>query len=168
MKKLLSAVALLTVFAASATLYAQPAAAKPAADAKKDEKKDPEVAKKLLTLLKDKEQVRPQDIVMWYAYLLRNKHSRNLTWQWLIENWIWLTETFASSKSYDYFPRYAASFMNSEEWLGEYKKFFMPKINDPALTRAIKIGVSEIEARVQWRKRDEKPIADWFASRSLQ
>ena len=44
----------------------------------------------------------------------------------------------------------------------------MPKINDPALTRAIKIGVSEIEARVQWRKRDEKPIADWFASRSLQ
>ena len=130
--------------------------------------KDPEVAKKLLTLLKDKEQVRPQDIVRWYAYLLRNKHSRNLTWQWLIENWIWLTETFASSKSYDYFPRYAASFMNSEEWLGEYKKFFMPKINDPALARAIKIGVSEIEARVQWRKRDEKPIADWFASRSLQ
>lgn len=130
--------------------------------------KDKAVAKKLLEMLTDKEQVRPQDIVRWYAYLLRNQHSRKLTWQWLKDNWIWLTEVFVSSKSYDSFPRYAANLMNSEKWLDEYKKFFMPKIDDPALTRAIKIGVSEIEARVEWRKRDEKPIVDWFASRSLQ
>lgn len=129
--------------------------------------KDPETISRVLAMLKNKEQVRTQDIVRWYAYLLRNKHSRKLTWQWLKENWIWLTETFSSSKSYDYFPRYAASFMNSEEWLIDYKKFFMPYIDDPALTRAIKIGVSEIEARVEWRKRDEKPIIDWFASRTL-
>ncbi len=129
--------------------------------------KDPKVIDRLLMMLTDKEQVRPQDIIRWYAYLLRNKHSRKAAWKWLNRNWDWLTATFANTKSYD-FPRYAASFMNSVEWLSEYKKFFLPKIDDPALTRAIKIGVSEIEARVEWRKRDEAAVVEWFASQSVQ
>lgn len=126
--------------------------------------KDPAVGEKLLGLLKDKDTIRPQDLVRWYAYLMRNKHTRPLTWQWLKDNWQWLMETFGSSKSYDYFPRYAANFMNSEAWLKEYTDFFTPKLDDPALKRTIKVGIKEIQARNAWRTRDEQQIIDWLKS----
>ena len=125
--------------------------------------KNIKVGQKQLLLLKDKDQVRPQDLVRWYAYLLRNKYTREITWEWLKENWDWIMETFASSKSYDYFPRYAASFMNSKKWLEEYKNFFTPMLSNPSLQRTIKIGIKEIEARIAWRTRDEQKIINWFA-----
>jgi aminopeptidase N len=130
--------------------------------------KDIEVGKKLLTLLKNKDHVRPQDLVRWFAYLLRNKYTREITWQWLKENWEWIMQTFASSKSYDYFPRYAANFMNSEYWLEEYKTFFIPMLKNPSLNRTIKIGIKEIEARIAWRRRDENKISEWFNNQSAQ
>lgn len=128
--------------------------------------KDGEVGKRLLSMLKDKDHVRPQDLVRWFAYLLRNKHTREITWQWLGENWDWIMETFASSKSYDYFPRYAANFMNSASWLEQYKTFFTPMLSNVSLQRTIKIGVKEIEARIAWRKRDEAKIAEWLRDNS--
>lgn len=126
--------------------------------------KDPAIGARLTTLLKDKSIVRPQDLIRWYAYLLRNKHTREIMWQWTTENWDWLLDIFKSSKSYDYLPRYAANFMNSTKWLQRYKEFFEPMINDPALTRTIKVGVKEIEARIAWRERDEQKITDWLSS----
>lgn len=126
--------------------------------------KDETIAKKLTELIKDPEQVRPQDIVRWYAYLLRNKYSREVIWQWTKVNWAWIMKTFENSKSYDYFPRYAANFMNSEKWLEEYKNFFTPMINQPELTRTIKVGLKEIEARAAWRTRDQQKITDWLNS----
>lgn len=124
--------------------------------------KDVEVGQKLLSLLKDKDHVRPQDLVRWFAYLLRNKYTREITWKWLKDNWHWIMKTFASSKSYDYFPRYAAMFMNSEEWLEEYKTFFTSMLSNVSLSRTIKIGIKEIEARIAWRKRDEQKIINWL------
>lgn len=128
--------------------------------------KDVGVAKTLTGYLKNKEVVRPQDLIRWYAYLLRNKHTREVMWQWTTENWSWLLDTFESSKSYDYLPRYAANFMNSTDWLERYKEFFTPMSSDPALTRTIKIGVKEIEARVAWRERDESAITKWLLNRN--
>ena len=128
--------------------------------------KDPETIEKLLQMLKDKDQVRPQDIVRWYAQLIRNKYSREQAWSWLKENWSWIMDTFGSSKSYDYFPRYAATFFNTKELLEEYEKFFKPMLSDPALKRTIEIGISELRARVNWRNRDEPKIVEWFANLS--
>jgi aminopeptidase N len=124
--------------------------------------KDAAVVKMLLPMIKDKEQVRPQDIIRWVAYLQRNKYTRNLTWEWIKDNWAWIMDTFASSKSYDYFPRYSANFMNSEYWLKEYKEFYEPMLNDVSLQRTIKIGIKEIGARIAWRERDEQKIIEWF------
>lgn len=126
------------------------------------------VGQKLLDLLTDKDHVRPQDLIRWFAYLLRNKYTREITWEWFKNNWEWIIKTFATSKSYDYFPRYAANFMNSEKWLEEYKNFFTPMMDDPALNRSIKIGIKEIEARIAWRNRDEAKIIEWFKNRSDQ
>ncbi len=124
--------------------------------------RDVAVGQKLLGLLKNKDHVRPQDLIRWFAYLLRNKYTREITWQWFTENWDWIMDAFAASKSYDYFPRYAANFMNTEAWLAEYQTFFTPMLNNPSLARTIKIGIKEIEARLAWRARDEQKIKDYL------
>ena len=124
--------------------------------------KKPEVAHKLIKLIKDKDHVRPQDLLRWYVLMLRNTHSRTIAWQWLLENWQWVTETFASSKSYDAFPRHSASFFNTKVMLTEYKTFFEPKQDDLALERNIKIGVKEIAARIAWRTRDQAAVTLWL------
>lgn len=110
--------------------------------------RDPEVLKKLLALTKDKSVVRPQDATGWYVNILRNRYGRDMAWQWLQDNWQWVLDTFASEKSYDYFPRYAGAILRTKQQLAEYKKFFEPMLDQPALTRAIQIGIGEIQGRV--------------------
>ncbi len=122
-------------------------------------------AKQLLARLKDADQVRPQDIARWLAYLLRNRYVRTEAWSWLRTNWEWLEKTFAGDKSYDGFPRYAASAFNTRALLQEYKAFFEPKQTDIALARNIAMGIEELETRVTWLERDLTAVQAYFAAR---
>jgi aminopeptidase N len=122
----------------------------------------PDQIKSLLKALKS-EAVRPQDIPHWIAWLMRNRYSTDLTWEWLQQNWSWLESKFASDKSYDYFPRYVAMSFSYPDQLKQFKAFFEPKSNI-ALDRAIKLGIEEIEARVAWRQRNEQAVKDWLVS----
>lgn len=108
----------------------------------------------LLGRLQDSDKVRPQDLIRWIAFLLRNRYSRELMWKWLRDNWEWIETTFAGDKSYDYFPRYAASAFNTRSLLKEYQTFFTPLQDNPALARNITMGIEEIENRVGWLERD--------------
>lgn len=130
--------------------------------------KNPERIKTLLGLMRDTEVVRSQDLRHWFVYLLRNRHGRALTWQWLKDNWDWIVQHFGGSKTYDDFARYSASFLSTEELLKEYTDFFGPKQDDPALKRAIAIGIEEIRARAAWRKRDEAKVAQWLKEYSAK
>jgi aminopeptidase N len=106
--------------------------------------RQPEKIKVLLKMLKTG--VRAQDIPHWVAWLMRNRYSTDLTWDWLQKNWGWIEEKFASDKSYDYFPRYVAMAFSYPDQLKQFKVFFEPKSNI-ALERPIKLGIEEIEAR---------------------
>ncbi len=128
--------------------------------------KDPKVAQKLVNLLKDPDHVRPQDLLRWYILILRNRYTREIAWDWLVDNWSWIEETFASSKSYDVYPRYSANCFSTQEWLEKYEEFFKPMQNELTLERNIKIGIKEITARVAWRQRDQAAIEDWFKDNS--
>jgi len=128
--------------------------------------RDPDNAELLLTNMLDKDIVRTQDVTRWYIYLLRNHYVRDLAWVWLTSQWEWIVENFGGSKSYDDFARYSASFFNTSEYLQKYQDFFTPKIADPTLKRAITIGIEEIKARSQWKKRDESVVADWLGAYS--
>ena len=110
--------------------------------------KNPETIQQLLDLFKDTKTIRPQDLFRWFVYLIRGRESRIATWQWMKNNWSWITETFSGDKSFDDFPRYAASGLVTREQLEDYKTFFVPKMEIPALKRVIQLGISEIEARV--------------------
>lgn len=112
----------------------------------------------LLDYMKDPEIVRPQDVFRWFVYLIRGKDSRDQAWQWIRDNWGWVEATFKGDKSYDDFPRYGASGLMTQKQLDEYKAFFGPMINVPALSRTITMGISEIEGRVELIERDKDAV----------
>ncbi len=108
--------------------------------------------------------VRPQDIFRWYAYLMQNKHTRELAWDWLTTNWTRLEGIYGDSKSFDHFVTYSAGPLNTPEWQEKFVTFFTPKLKVVALHRNITVAFSEIEARVAWRKRDEPKIKKYLLS----
>lgn len=110
---------------------------------------------RLIGFLKEEKIVRTQDLTHWFIYLIRNRYSREQTWQWLIDNWVWIEEKFAGDKSYDDFVRYSASALSTHEWLTRYKEFFDSKRSIPSLARAIELGESDIQARADWIKWDK-------------
>ncbi len=99
--------------------------------------------------------IKPQDIDHFFAYLMRNRHTRELAWQWLQDRWPHLTKLFGEGKKMEYFIWYASRPISTPEWQKRYKAFFEPKLDDMSLRRNIIISFSEIQARVDWRKREE-------------
>jgi aminopeptidase N len=117
---------------------------------------------KLLNLLKNDNFVRLQDVDRWIIYLLRNKYSRQATWNWLTNNWSWIEDNFKTDKSYDNYPRYAASAFATKQWLKRYVKFFKPLSKEVALQRNIELGIADISAKADWQTRDKKQIINWL------
>ncbi|TAH33943.1 hypothetical protein EYC59_03960, partial [Candidatus Saccharibacteria bacterium] len=124
--------------------------------------RNPERAAQLLARLKDAKLVKPQDVDRWLVYLLRNRYVRETAWQWMVDNWQWLEDTFKNDKSYDYLPRYAASCVNTREYQRKFKDLFESKQDQPLLKRNIQLGLEEIETRVSWLERDLASVQMFF------
>jgi aminopeptidase N len=108
--------------------------------------------------MKDVDTIKPQDVFYWFVHLVRGKESRELAWQWIRDNWDWVEKAFAGDKSYDDFPRYSSGALTTRKQLEQYKEFFEPKKNIPALTRVITLGIGEIEGRVELIERDKGAV----------
>ncbi len=108
--------------------------------------------------------VRPQDVMYWFAYLLGNFDSRDFAWDWLRDNWNWVEKTFGGDKSYDTLVRQAAARLTTRVQLDEFRDFFTPLMNEPALKRAIEVGIRDIESRVEWLDRDQAAVAKKLSS----
>ena len=120
--------------------------------------KNPETAEKILANIKNSNIIRPQDASRWFVYLIRTRESRQIAWNWLKENWAWVEDTFGEDKSYDDFIRYAATALLTPNELDDFRQFFEPMENIPALTRTIKLGITEISARVELIERDKTDV----------
>ena len=120
--------------------------------------KNPETAEKILANIKDSNVIRPQDASRWFVYLIRTRESRQIAWNWLKENWAWVEDTFGEDKSYDDFIRYAATALLTTDELDDFRQFFEPMMDIPALARTIKLGITEISARVELIKRDKEAV----------
>ena len=123
---------------------------------------NPETGEKLLEKMLEVDTIRMQDILSWYVHLLRNSKTRELTWQWLRENWSIIEERFDGDKSYNDFPRYSGAILRTKKSLREFKEFFEPLKNDSSLTRAIEMGEREISGRIELIARDKKAIEDFL------
>lgn len=120
--------------------------------------KNPETAEKILANIKDSNIIRPQDASRWFVYLIRTRESRQIAWNWLKKNWAWVEDTFGEDKSYDDFIRYAATALLTTNELNDFRQFFEPMMDIPALARTIKLGITEISARVELIKRDKEAV----------
>ena len=120
--------------------------------------KNPETAEKILANIKNSNIIRPQDASRWFVYLIRTRESRQIAWNWLKENWAWVEDTFGEDKSYDDFIRYAATALLTPNELDDFRQFFEPMMDIPALTRTIKLGITEISARVELIERDKADV----------
>ena len=120
--------------------------------------KNPKTAEKILANIKDSNIIRPQDASRWFVYLIRSRESRQIAWNWLKENWAWIEGTFGEDKSYDDFIRYAATALLTTNELNDFRQFFEPMENIPALTRTIKLGITEISARAELIERDKTDV----------
>ena len=120
--------------------------------------KNSETAEKILANIKDSNIIRPQDASRWFVYLIRTRENRQIAWNWLKENWAWVEGTFGEDKSYDDFIRYAATALLTTDELNDFRQFFEPMENIPALTRTIKLGITEISARVELIERDKADV----------
>ena len=120
--------------------------------------KNPETAEKILANIKDSNIIRPQDASRWFVYLIRTRENRQIAWNWLKENWAWVEDTFGEDKSYDDFIRYAATALLTPNELDDFRQFFEPMMDIPALTRTIKLGITEISARVELIERDKADV----------
>ena len=120
--------------------------------------KDSTIIDLLLSQLTDSSIVRTQDVARWFVYLIRGRESRTQAWQWMRDNWAWIEQTFSGDKSFDDYPRYGASGLTTRTQLEEYRAFFTPLMNVPALKRVIAMGISEIEGRVELIERDSEAV----------
>lgn len=110
--------------------------------------------RRLSLVIKDAKIVRPQDFTHWMVWMLRNRYGRDYMWQWIQNEWPWLSETFSDDSHFDMFPRYVASGLLTESQLNEYRDFFTPLLDNVALKRNIKMGITELEGRVALIERD--------------
>ena len=120
--------------------------------------RDAEQLARLIGLLTNTNIIRSQDTVHWFVDLLRNRYGREAAWRWMRGQWSWIEQTFASDKSHDYFPRYAAMLLMTRQQLAEYCEFFTPLRRDQSLVRAIDMGILDLEGKLDLIDRDKAAV----------
>lgn len=127
--------------------------------------KSPELAKRLAVEAMGSDGfVRDQDLFRWFAYLMRNKHTREIAWQWLVESWDRIAKEAGGAKSLEYYIWYAAGPMQTKQWKKRFTDMFEPRKSEVALRRNIEIGQAEIDSRIAWRDRDLPKLVEYFKS----
>ncbi|MDZ7786169.1 MAG: M1 family metallopeptidase [Candidatus Saccharibacteria bacterium] len=119
--------------------------------------------KRALGMIKS-EDVRLQDVAYWMAYSLMNRHAREITWQWIKDNWDWLEENLGSDLSFYRIPIYVARVRSDKEFIKEYKAFFEPKLS-PSFERAYNQGLEMLQWQSAWKDRDYKEVLTLFKNR---
>ncbi|MDB5162883.1 MAG: aminopeptidase nonfunctional [Candidatus Saccharibacteria bacterium] len=114
--------------------------------------------KRFSEAIKDSNVIRRQDFTHWLAWLIRNRYGRDFMLQWVQAEWSWIDEKFSNDPHYDMFPRYIASGLVTEAQLEQYRSFFTPLLSELALKRNIKLGITELEGRVELIKRESAAV----------
>ena len=97
-----------------------------------------------------------------FVDLYRNPVARERVFEWLRTHWDYVVK-MSGDKSLDSYPRYLAGMMKTGKELDDFKEFFWPKRGNPALTRAVEIGVRQIEARLKLIEADKTAVEQELA-----
>lgn len=113
---------------------------------------------KILSVLKDKDVVKPQDLSAWYGSLLRPSFSQEKVWNWARQNWDWIKKALGGDMSFDAFVIIPSNVFKTNHRLEEYKAFFEPQLSDMAISRNIAMGIKNIAARAQLIEKDKTAV----------
>ncbi|MGT2784773.1 M1 family metallopeptidase [Streptococcus merionis] len=113
---------------------------------------------RILESFKNKDIIKPQDLSMWYAFLLSRPFTQKYVWAWARENWDWIKSALGGDMSFDKFVIYPAMMFKTKERLDEFKAFFEPQLDDMAISRNISMGIKEIAARVDLIERQKSAV----------
>ena len=114
---------------------------------------------KLVKLLDQPGIVKPQDHLFFFVYLYRNAEASAKVFDWLEHSWDYVKK-LAGDKTIEEYPRYMANSIRDGEIAKKFFDFFEPKTQDPALSRALKIARSEIDARLKLIQDNKKAVYD--------
>lgn len=110
---------------------------------------DPAEIAKIIAQFEDADTVKPQDLRGWFANLLHNHRGEQAAWDWLRTDWAWLAKTVGGDMEFPTYITVVAGVFRTPERLAEFKTFFDPKRDNPALTREIAMDTKVIESRVK-------------------
>ena len=77
----------------------------------------------------------------------------------MYDKWNWLAKEEGDKTISDY-PRYIATIIRTQEEADRYKAFFEPKIGEAAITREVKVGLADIEAKLKLIREDQQSVFD--------
>ncbi|MEX0380310.1 M1 family metallopeptidase [Leuconostoc sp. MS02] len=109
---------------------------------------DPKLVSQLVATFKKTDVIKPQDLRGWFGNTLRNAHGEKAAWDWLRQDWDWLESKVGGDMEFTTYITVAASVLKTAQRLEEFKNFFNPKIDQPGLTREIKMDTRVISGRV--------------------
>lgn len=102
----------------------------------------------VLRTLKNGAVIKPQELRSWYGDLIANEAAEQATWDWLRENWQWLSETVGGEAKMNRYIRLTAQTFKTRKRLIEFQSFFEPKRVVPVLQREIQVDEMMIKGRV--------------------
>lgn len=126
--------------------------------------KDSEMLDHILSLFKDSQVIKPQDLRSWYRGVLTNPLGEQKAWEWLQEEWAWLEETVGGDMEFATFITVTAHCLHTSKRLEEFKNFFLPKKDTPGLGREILMDIRLIEAKVAFIEANQESLLSALSS----
>ncbi len=119
---------------------------------------DPELLASLVASFEDADTIKPQDLRGWFGAVLANDFGQELAWKWIRDDWSWLEATVGGDMEFPTYITVIARIFKTQERLDEFKAFFADKLDQPALTREIKMDTEVIQSRVNLISRQKEAV----------
>lgn len=110
----------------------------------------------LIKQLTNPEVIKPQDMQIFFHYLMLNSTTKPLAWQWLTNNFENLRRQFSDNKDYVGFMTTASMAIRTQGEFDQFIDLFAPYQNDLAMERDFKVAKTEISRKIKlWRDQIE-------------
>ena len=110
--------------------------------------------------------IRPQDRLSFFVRLLRNYRLTSESLDWMYKNWEWLLRE-EGEKSIGAYPRYSAMLIKHKSDADKYHEFFDKYLDNPIVAREIKVGYSDIAARMRLIECDTPAIYKYLGEQYI-
>lgn len=117
------------------------------------------LAKKALKFMRS--EVRIQDAYVWIIYLCRNRHSRELMWNYVEQNWKWFHDNYSATMVKSSLVESILGSYSDMRFARKAKNFFRTK-DTSHYTQGLKNGLDIIEYRSAFKQRDSAKLKNYL------